>query len=45
MFFLKHIIRINGIKMDLKKIKIIVDWPIPKIVKKIQRFFNFVNFN
>ena len=44
-FFLKHIVKINGIQMNPKKIKIIKDWFIPKTIKKIQKFLKFANFN
>ena len=44
-FFLKYIVEVNGIKMDFKKIEAIVNWPVPKIIKKIQKFLDFANFN
>jgi Reverse transcriptase (RNA-dependent DNA polymerase) len=33
--FLKYILTTTGVKINLKKIKVILDWPIPKTVKEI----------
>ena len=43
--FLRYIIGINGIKMDPNKITAIWDWPQPTIVKEVQAFLGFANFN
>ena len=43
--FLRYIIGINGIKMDLNKITAIRDWPQPTTVKEVQAFLGFANFN
>ena len=43
--FLRHIVGINGIQMDFKKIEAIKDWFISKTVKEVQRFLMFANFN
>ena len=34
----------NGIKMDLKKVKVITNWPIPTKVKEVQLFLGLANF-
>ena len=44
-FSLRHIVGVNGIWINFKKIEIIRDWFILKIVKEIQKFLKFVNFN
>ena len=42
--YLGLIILINGIQMDLKKIKVIVNWQEPKNIKDIRAFIGFTNF-
>jgi hypothetical protein len=42
--FLKFVINIDRIKMDINKIEIIVKWLKPKFVKNIQIFLSFINF-
>ena len=42
--FLGVILTPGGIKMDPDKIKAIVDWPIPKCMKDIQRFLGLANY-
>ena len=44
MKYLKLIITIKGLKINLKKIKIIVNWKTPKCVKDVQAFLRFTNF-
>ena len=44
-FFLEHIVEINEIRMDSKKIEAIANWPISETIKKIQGFLGFANFN
>ena len=34
----------NEIKMDPKKVEIIMEWPVPSKVKKVQLFLEFANF-
>ncbi len=34
----------DGIKMKEEKIKAVVDWPIPKSVKDIQKFLGLANY-
>ena len=45
MDFLGFIIRINGIKIDSKKIQKIFDWPELRNLKNLQGFLGFGNFN
>jgi len=42
--YLRLIISIDGIQMDLKKIKVIINWQEPKNVKNIRAFIGFANF-
>jgi hypothetical protein len=43
--FLGHIVSINRVRISEAKIKTIKEWATPKIVKDIQSFLGFVNFN
>ena len=43
--FLGFVVRINGIKIDPKKIQKILDWPKPRNLKNLQGFLGFGNFN
>ena len=42
--YLRLIILINSIQIDLKKIKVIVNWQEPKNIKDIRAFIGFANF-
>jgi hypothetical protein len=42
--FLGYIVGLNRIKMDLKKIQTVQNWPVPRNVTKIQKFMRFTNF-
>jgi hypothetical protein len=42
--FLKYILTTTGVKMNLKKVKIILDWPTPITIKEMQEFMGFANF-
>ena len=42
--YLGLIIGINGIRMDPKKIRTIVDWERPECIKDVQAFIGFANF-
>ncbi|KAL6161592.1 hypothetical protein ACJBU6_00699 [Exserohilum turcicum] len=42
--YLGFIISIEGVKMNLKKIQTVQEWPTPKIVKDVQSFLGFANF-
>jgi len=36
--FLKVVIRLDRIKMEKEKLKVVLDWPVPKPIKEIQKF-------
>ncbi|KAG1925598.1 hypothetical protein F2P79_025429 [Pimephales promelas] len=42
--FLGYVISQDGVAMDEKKVRGVVDWPIPQTVKELQRFLGFANF-
>ena len=42
--FLGYVVLSKGISMETKKIKVIKDWPEPKLVRNIQVFLGFANF-
>jgi len=42
--FLGVVIRPEGIRMEEEKVKGVLDWPIPKCVKDIQKFLGLVNY-
>ncbi|KAG1928582.1 retrotransposable element [Pimephales promelas] len=42
--FLGYIISQEGVAMDEKKVKGVVDWPLPQTIKELQRFLGFANF-
>jgi hypothetical protein len=42
--FFKFVINIDGIEMDINKIKIIAEWSEPKFFRNIQIFLGFTNF-
>ena len=44
LIYLGYIISSNQVKMDLVKLKDIVDWKTPSNVKKVRRFIEFYNF-
>ena len=43
--FLRFVVKINGIKIDPKKIQKILDWSEPRNLKNFQEFLGFGNFN
>ena len=45
MEFLEVVIGKEGIKMEKEKIKAIVDWPVPKSVKEVQKFLGLANYD
>ena len=45
MDFLEFIIGIDGIRIDSEKIQKVLDWPVPRNLKNLQRFLRFGNFN
>ena len=44
MTFVGYMVSPAGIGMDPKKIKSILEWPVPKSVKEVQSFLGFANF-
>jgi len=42
--FLGVMVRPEGIKMEKKKMKEVLDWPTPKRVKDIQKFLGLANY-
>ena len=42
--FLGVVIGRDGIKMEEEKVKSVLDWPIPKCVKDVQKFLRLVNY-
>ena len=44
MGFLGVVIGLEEIKMEEEKLKKVLDWPIPKCVKDMQKFLGLVNY-
>ncbi|KAG1926787.1 retrotransposable element [Pimephales promelas] len=42
--FLGYVISQDGVAMDEKKVRGVIDWPVPRTVKELQRFLGFANF-
>ena len=42
--FLEIIIRLEGINIKEEKVKLALDWPVPKLVKNIQKFLGLANY-
>ena len=42
--FLRVVIRLERIKMEEEKVKDVLDWPIPKCVKDVQKFLGLANY-
>ena len=42
--FLGVVIGADGIKMEEEKVKSVLDWPIPKCVKDVQKFLGLANY-
>ena len=38
------VIGLEGIKIEKVKVKAVLDWPVPKLVKDIQRFLGLANY-
>ena len=38
------VIRLEGIKMEKVKVKEVLEWPIPKCVKDVQKFLGLANY-
>ena len=43
--YLGFVISIEGLKMDPKKVKVIIEWPIPRSVTKIIYFHGLAHFH
>jgi len=41
---LRVVIGLEGIKIEEVKVKAVLDWPVPKLVKNIQRFLGLANY-
>ena len=44
MEFLGFIVGVYKVYINLKKVEVVLDWLIPRIVKEIQSFLGFANF-
>jgi len=42
--FLGYILSKDGLKVDLEKIKVILDWPVSTTVKEVQSFIGLCNY-
>jgi len=42
--FLEVVLEPEGIKMEKAKIKVVLDWPVPKLVKDIQKFLGLAHY-
>ena len=42
--FLGMVIRLEGIKIEKEKVKAVLDWPVSKSVKNIQKFLRLANY-
>jgi len=42
--FLEVVIGPDRIKMEEEKVKSVLDWPIPKCVKNVQKFLELANY-
>ena len=41
--YLGVVIRLDGIKIEKVKVKVVLDWPVSKMVKKVQKFLGLAN--
>jgi len=42
--FLEVVIEPDGMKMEKEKVQKVVDWPVPREVKNVQKFLRLVNY-
>jgi len=42
--FLGVVVGLEGIKIEEEKVKGMLDWPIPKCVKDVQKFLRLANY-
>jgi len=38
------VIGLEGIKMEETKVKVVLNWPVPKTVKEVQKFLRLANY-
>jgi len=41
--FLGHVVSVEGIATDPKKIEAVLEWPVPTSVKKVRSFLNWLS--
>ncbi len=41
--YLGVVIRLDGIKIEKVTVKVVLDWPVSKMVKKVQKFLGLAN--
>ena len=44
MYFLGHIVSEEGIQVDQKKIKVIIEWKPPRNITEVRSFLGFVGY-
>ena len=44
LLYLGHIISVDGVRVDLKKIRAIIDWPTPTNLTQLKGFFGLCGF-
>lgn len=44
MTFLRHIVLVNGILVDLSKVEVVLEWQSPKTAKKVWSFLGLVQY-
>jgi len=42
--YLGVVIRLDRIKIEKVKVKVVLDWPVPKMVKEVQKFLGLANY-
>lgn len=42
--YLGIVIMPEGMSLDQEKVKAVIEWPTPNVVKKLQSFLGFANF-
>jgi hypothetical protein len=42
--FLGYVVTTQGIEMDEEKVKVIWDWPTPKVVREVRSFHGLASF-
>ena len=44
MGFLIVVIGTDGVRMEMEKVQGVVEWPVPKNIKDVQKFLGLVNY-